>query len=272
MNSLFEVLKKIEKAYGDPKRAREQHAEGEENLDEFTRLKRKIARDLKEIRQEIKERNDLLGTNENNTSTVKMGAQIRSRLAGVTADHQALDAIVKKEQLKIEKRKAKGKEVPEVRIKKMEKQADMVDNCKQHIDECKLQEKSSYIGDNTLLYLDKGKESTISKLPDIDDEGFQTLIRNNDVIDRKLELISQGMVVLNQMGNEISNQVDVQIGLTGNMGMQMDRAQATLDTLNQRLKDQLKSVRKADKFILDVVLIVVLLGIIGYIYNVVTNK
>jgi len=33
MNSLFEVLNKIEKAYGDPKRAREQQREGEENLD-----------------------------------------------------------------------------------------------------------------------------------------------------------------------------------------------------------------------------------------------
>jgi len=274
MNSLFEVLNKIEKAYGDPKRAREQQREGEENLDEFTKLKRKIARDLKDIRKEIKERNDLLGETGNNTTSVKMGAQIRTKLAGVVADQQALDGIVKKEQMKIEKKKSKGKEVPEEGIKKMEKQADIVENCRKHIEECKLQEKSGYIRDNTLLFMDngKGKEPTITELPNIDDDGFQTLLRNNDVIDRKLELVSQGVTVLGQMAHEISNQIDVQTQLTGELNTQVDRAQATLDSLNQRLKDQLKSVRKADKFILDVILIVVLLGIIGYIYNVVTNK
>jgi len=87
-------------------------------LDEFSRVKKQIAQDLKETRKEIEERNELLSKTENNTATVKMSSHIRNRLKSIIVETEQLKAILEKEKEKLEKKKAKGKSVPEEKEKR----------------------------------------------------------------------------------------------------------------------------------------------------------
>lgn len=52
MNSLIEKLQVIEQTCSD-KRNKKQILEDEKKLDDFTRLKKKISRDIKDVRQVI---------------------------------------------------------------------------------------------------------------------------------------------------------------------------------------------------------------------------
>lgn len=52
----------------------------------------------------------------------------------------------------------------------------------------------------------------------------------------------------------------------------MDGANEHLHNLNRKMKSALKEVRSADRFIVDFILIVVILGIATYCYNMFTGN
>jgi len=54
---------------------------------------------------------------------------------------------------------------------------------------------------------------------------------------------------------------------TPSLLLQVDGANDHLHNLNRKMKNALKEVRSADRFILDFILIVIVLGIATYIYN-----
>lgn len=53
---------------------------------------------------------------------------------------------------------------------------------------------------------------------------------------------------------------------------QVDGANEHLHNLNRKMKNALKEVRSADRFIIDFILIVVILGIATYCYNMFTGR
>lgn len=53
---------------------------------------------------------------------------------------------------------------------------------------------------------------------------------------------------------------------------QVDGANEHLHNLNRKMKNALKEVRSADRFIIDFILIVIILGIATYCYNMFTGK
>jgi len=265
-------LEKIHQTYGDGKMPTA-GAQTDEKVDEFTATKRRIAKQLKQVREEITTRNELLDGRGNDVSTVKMSAQIRSKIKEISNEQQQLEAFIQKENEKIEKKKAAGKEVKEERITANERRVEVAELCKKHIEECKLLERSGFIKDNNLLYVDDNRSNpTISKLPDIDEEGFQLLKRNDAVIDAQLTVLEGGVGVLKNMAIDIGRELDTHTVLVAELDRDMDAAQSHLNELNVRLKKTLTSVRKGDRFIIDLILLIILLGLIGYIYNVVQKQ
>jgi hypothetical protein len=104
MNSLIQRLEYIEEKCGDKKKGKKK--EEEKELDEFTRLRKKIAREVKAVREQISSRNELLGETENNQATVKLSVDIRSKIRDVKKEVELLSNLQKKEQSKFEDKKS----------------------------------------------------------------------------------------------------------------------------------------------------------------------
>jgi len=269
------ILYKIQEqtADVDPKKKKKQEEE-EKNMDEFTRLKKQISRDIKDARNRIQERNELLGKTDNNTTTVKMSGDIRNRLKQIQADALTLQSLQQDQASKLEKKKAKGKEVDPKLEEEVKFRAELVDLAFKHIEECKQFEKQGYKTNNGLSGYDDGKElpkPTITELPDIDNEDFQKLRQNDRLIDEKLDVVSQGVGVLKDMANHFTNEIEMQEVLIAENDRQVDKTQAQLDNLNTRLKNTLEKVRSCDRFVLDIILIIIILGIGAYVYKMVAG-
>jgi predicted nucleic acid-binding Zn-ribbon protein len=269
MNSLIEKLQVIEQACGD-KRNKKQILEDEKKLDDFTRLKKKISRDIKDVRQQIEERNQLLGTTSNNLATVKMSTSIRQKLKEIQKDTETLNNLQKTEQEKIEKKKMKGKEIDPKVEEGVKIKAEIVELCYKHIEECKNLERSG-LGQTTINFEGSvkvdGSKPLLTELPDIDDEGFQLLRKTDMEIDQKLDQVGEGVQVLKNMATEMGKEVELQTVMISELDHKVDKVNVQLENLNKRLKKALTSVRKADRFIIDFILLVVLLALVGYIYN-----
>jgi len=275
MQGLIKTLEAIEDKCNDKKRKeREKKEEDLAKLDEFTRMKKKIAHELSETRKEIEERNALLEKTENNAATVKMSSHIRNKLKAIFVDTEQLKAIVEKEKEKIEKKKSKGKSVPEEKEKEIVTREEITELCFKHIEECKHLERAGTVAKGS-VFVDNSKPSgsAPSELPDIpDDEGFVQLRKKDAIIEKKLEKVGEGVLVLRDMANEMGKEIDKQGVMLDNLDKSMNKTQATLDNLNKRLKAQLAKVRTADRFIIDIILLIIVLAIGLYIYNLARNK
>jgi len=272
LDNLIQRLEYVHDKCRDPKDRKKQEQD-EANMDEFTRLKKEIAKEIKETRAAIEERNELLGETENTVATAKMSSSIRTRLRNIEGDIEKLKEIQKKQVDKIEKKKAKNKNVTEEEVKESEYRTEIVDLCQKHIAECYHLEKSRFGNVQNTFFegYTKKDEVVISSLPDIDDDDFRMLKQNDQKIDAQLEIIKQGVGVLGEMANEMGKEIELQGVMINELTDRVDETQATLNNLNKRLKKTLEKVRKGDRFCIDIILLIVVLALGGYIYNVVKN-
>jgi len=269
MNELMGKLQVIRDNCEDPslKKAKKQE---EKNLDDWARLKKQIAKDTREIRKEIEERNALLGKSGNNAATVRMSSEIRGKLKKIRKDIETMEGMVQKLEQKVEKKKEKGKDIPPQLQQELETKKEVVKLCYDHLSECKQLESQGF--GHTSNPLGGGPEPpkpTISKLPDIDDDGFRELRENDAIIDRKLDDISEGVQILKGMATAYDREIEMQSILIEENEKEVDKTNVQLVNINKRMKNAVQSVRGCDRFVLDFVLIVVILAIGLYIYNLV---
>jgi syntaxin of plants SYP7 len=66
-----------------------------------------------------------------------------------------------------------------------------------------------------------------------------------------------------EMGKEATKQTKM-IEIIGD---KTDKANEQLENLNDRLRKVIQSIRKGDRFVMDIILLCILLGIAGYIYK-----
>jgi len=270
MNELMRKLETISEKCIDDKKKKEKQEE-EKNLDEFTRLKKKISKDIKSVREHINERNELLGKSENNTSTVKMSAEIRGQLKTILKEIDQLKTMVDHDNEKIEKKKAKGKTVSESEEKQFQLRQEIVDLCYKHMEECKRLERTGFQSPQSAMISDEKNDATVTALPDIDAEEFQILRKNDALIDTKLKLVSEGVTVLREMALEMGKEVELQEVMITELDKKVDDVQKNLNQINVRMKKALQNVRRGDRFIIDFILVCVILGIIYYIYTLSKN-
>jgi len=240
----------------------------DKDLDDFTRLRKKIAQEVKDVRLHLEQRNQLLAQDNNNAATVKMSSDVRARIKAIIKDTEQLDTLLKQEKESLEKKKTKGKKVEEGADKELEHRGEIVELCWKHIEECKHVERSGF-GMSTGSTLDsKANEKIITELPDIEgDEGFALLRKNDALIDQKLDIAAEGVRVIKELATEMGKEIQTQGVMMEEIENKVDRTQAHLDNLNRRLKKTLDKVRKGDRFILDFILLVILLALGGFIYN-----
>lgn len=261
MNGLLKRLKKIQDECVVQKGTTTDIPEGE--IDEFTRIKKKIAVQTKNIRQLIKDRDELEKTAPGSVATVEISQNIRTALKEIRVDAAAMDDLQKKEK---ESYMKKNKTNPE-KEQLIEKREEIVELVFSHLDEIKQLDQKRH-GDSFIT----GRKTTdpvITELPDIDDAGFQMLRKNDQVIDGMLDHVIDGVGELREMAEEMGKTAEQQGVMLDDLDIKVDKVNDELENINIRLRKALESVRKGDRFIVDIILLCVLLGLGGYIYSIV---
>lgn len=238
-------------------------AEADDKADEFTRIKRKVAAELAEVRQMIKDRDELELSTAGTRHTVEASHNIRSKIKAIKTDAATLDALQKKERTKYEK---KNKTVPE-KEQQIETREELVGLVFSHIKEVEALNNRKH-GDSSFgSSTTENKDPTITELPNIDDEGFQLLRRNDAKIDQDLDEISGHVTTLKEIALEMGKEAANQGIMLDNLDKKVDDVNDQLENLNTRMRKALESIRKGDRFIVDIILLCILLGIAGYIYS-----
>jgi len=185
----------------------------------------------------------------------------------ISKDVDELKVLGDKQKEKLDKKVEKGKPVTEAETQEVEVRQEIVDLCYKHIDECKHLERQGKGGNAFFDDDKKGVDATITELPDIDDEEFIMLKRTDAQIDQQLDKVAQGVGVLREIATEIGKELELQDVMINELGKKVDDTQAQLNQINIRMKKTLQKVRKGDRFIIDFILVVVVLGIVFYIYQ-----
>jgi len=242
-----------------------QAAMADENADEFTRLKKKLAFNVKNIRQLIHDRDEMENTAPGTVATVELSQKIRQSLKEVRTDAAQLDKLQKDEKTKYIKKNKQNEEVE----KEIEHREEVVGTVFDHIEEIKQLDQKRH-GDSAFSSKPGvPKDPLITSLPDIDDAGFQLLRKNDQVIDGMLENVAAGVNELKEIASEMGKEAEQQGIMLDNLDAKVDRVNDQLENINIRLRKALESVRKGDRFIVDIILLCVLLGLVGYIYSIV---
>jgi len=284
MIELMDKLKKIELEC-DPQAANKKKPK--KATDEFADKKNEIQDELKQIRKDLKERDELMMKSAQSKNSVEAAAKVRSAIIGAREEAEVLSQIQLKQAKKVKKGDAEAiiahrKEVVDLIFKHIEELERLEKARPQQQEETK----NSLFGgkksraqptSESATYTTSGPTSGGFKggsyvpeegglLPEID-EGLRKLEQKNKIIDDQLEEIEGGILMLKHLANTMGNQIEQQNVMIDEITTNAEKANARLRETNTRLKNALDKVRKPDRFIIDCILIIILLAIATYIYE-----
>uniref|UniRef100_I1NA78 t-SNARE coiled-coil homology domain-containing protein n=1 Tax=Glycine max TaxID=3847 RepID=I1NA78_SOYBN len=83
-----------------------------------------------------------------------------------------------------------------------------------------------------------------------------------------LDMIAEGLDTLKNMAHDMNEELDRQVPLMDEIDTKVDRASSDLKNTNVRLRDTVNQLRSSRNFCIDIVLLIIILGIAAYLYNV----
>ncbi|XP_014524271.1 syntaxin-71 isoform X2 [Vigna radiata var. radiata] len=86
--------------------------------------------------------------------------------------------------------------------------------------------------------------------------------------DQGLDVIAEGLDTLKNMAHDMNEELDRQVPLMDEIDTKVDKASSDLKNTNVRLKDTVNQLRSSRNFCIDIVLLIIILGIAAYLYNV----
>lgn len=240
-------------------RKKKEEEEAEANMDDFTRLRKKIAGDIREAKELIHERNVTNQSGESDAVAAKQNNDIRMKFKDIRGDIDQLAKLQRKRQKKVDNQKEPSEE--DVDACKME--AEVVEYAKQHMKELERMER---FGDDLeqagLFQDDDDVEPTVhGGIPDIDDPQFQALIQGDKELDQDLDEILEALKNVRQIAEAMNEELKVQEELVNKVDDSMEKVEERLTTVNASLKKVLKKVRGPRQFCCDICLCCVILGV-----------
>ncbi|KAJ3013290.1 hypothetical protein HKX48_005836, partial [Thoreauomyces humboldtii] len=137
MSSMRDAMKRLQVVYEAcaPEPVADEGADGKK-IDEFTRVRKRIHLDVKAVRQELKEREDMMSTGGTTTESAEKSYRIRVAIRGLKEQSARLVELVGKE----ERRKKKD---PEAQAH-LAQRREILELCQKHIEECENLEKRKF--------------------------------------------------------------------------------------------------------------------------------
>merc|ERR1712154_30208 len=96
---------------------------------------------------------------------------------------------------------------------------------------------------------------------------IQESIQRDKVLDDKLDLIKQGVMQLNAIGQDINEELDKQAVMLDEVEQKMDKVNDKLESRNVQIKKLLDASGGATRWCPVLILLVILLACCGYIYQ-----
>eukprot|EP00158_Paraphelidium_tribonemae_P002089 Partr_v1_DN25113_c0_g1_i2_m76941 putative NA len=282
MTSYGDALKRLQIIYNDTAADAKEKRNAEKNLDEFTRLKKSIHKDAKEVRQLIKDREELLANKPGSKEVAEASHKIRAKLKALRDDAGNLSRIQRQDEKKVKP----GQEAD------IKNKLEIVSLVQKHIEECenlekkrfndKVQsERSALMGGGTSVKIEMtnfggGKPApsagngTDSQLPDIDNDpevtsGLQALAAGNQDLDNDLDQISNAVGQLKEVAINMDSELTKQNGMLDELDKKADKTAAHMDNVNLKMKKAVEGMMKGDKFLVNCVLISIILALAGFI-------
>lgn len=239
---------------------------------------------LKGVREHLKDRDELLETAPNSTETIKKSQEIRQELRSARENANSMREEIVKE---------KKKRIGRIDNAEMEKREEQLDLVWKHIEEVERLEKRRYnrgaagaapasSGQRNQLMnsgrsrvelegapaMDDFHPATNSDLPDFEvQEQLQEFRKRDQQLDQGLDELSQGVRGLKNVANAIGDELVVQTAMLDEIEEKVDGANQHLLSINRKMKDTLGKVKGADRFMMNFILLMVVLGIACYIYS-----
>eukprot|EP00735_Rhodelphis_limneticus_P011157 TRINITY_DN4220_c0_g1::TRINITY_DN4220_c0_g1_i1::g.8033::m.8033 TRINITY_DN4220_c0_g1::TRINITY_DN4220_c0_g1_i1::g.8033 ORF type:complete len:283 (+),score=39.02,sp/Q9SF29/SYP71_ARATH/29.54/7e-23,SNARE/PF05739.14/5.2e+03,SNARE/PF05739.14/9.2e-11,Syntaxin-6_N/PF09177.6/0.12,Syntaxin-6_N/PF09177.6/3.3e+02,DUF948/PF06103.6/6.1e+02,DUF948/PF06103.6/5.9e+02,DUF948/PF06103.6/0.06,NPV_P10/PF05531.7/4.1e+03,NPV_P10/PF05531.7/1.1e+02,NPV_P10/PF05531.7/0.43,Baculo_PEP_C/PF04513.7/2e+02,Baculo_PEP_C/PF04513.7 len=282
MNDLMNRLNRIERECGETKKA---DGDKDDPTDEFIQSKKEIARQIADIRKSIKERDELLGKSAGTKQTVEMSAHIRSQIRAVKDEAMKL-----KQTHQNDLRKKKKDKLPQEAI---EHRNEVIDLAFKHISECEQLEKRRFTdksagpsadsraqlltsaagGGQGKFIMRPATETDLRNIDDIDVvEGLKQIQEKDSQMDQDLDIISEGVGQLMHLARDMNTEINLQSQMVEEITTKVDNTAAHLQNINKKMKETLNKVRGPDRFCVDIILVIILLGICGYLYSMFKNK
>jgi len=273
---LYAKLKEInEQCAPERKQKKLEDEQKERDKDPFNRERKELAEKIKEIRKAIEDR-DALYQKGDRVAGVKAGTRIRQTLMK-EAQKKAEDL----EKLHKERKKLRGTELvtgaSEEKKKADEARQQIIDVMKQHLQELDKAERTIKTATSNDLEISEssevqqGGERKVNVLPDLDDPIFDQVNTNEQLIDKALGVVLDKVQILKQDAIEIGQEIDEQEQVIKQVTEHVDTTFTTLKTVNNQLKETLQQVRSARTFCCDIILCLLILGIAGAIYGLLTR-
>lgn len=283
MDKLLRRVEAIAIATGS-KEGHEDANANDKNVDEFTQLKRDLNLKIREIRNDIKERDEYAssrGGREDKTEIIRKATHIRTEIKDAQDQAKQMREIVMAEEGKMVKNNQDASA-----LQTRYKMCDLIDA---HIAECERWFKglafTSVKGDPTKRDLLKGAklnsemvnptlidvqpptDPTQTELEDIDGiEEWQLQINENEqIIEEKIDQVLAGSYAISQLANQIGNEYQVLSEMDRDVDAQMDKTQANLDSANAQLKKTSAVLNAKRNCCLDITLILLLVACVGFI-------
>ncbi|KAH0788560.1 hypothetical protein GPJ56_007525 [Histomonas meleagridis] len=281
MEKLLRRVEEIGKATGN-KDTPESQGKNNKKVDKFTLKKREINLQIRELRNDIAERDryaNARGTKDDKPEIVRQSTLIRTKLQNVKEEAKAIRDMVIKEEAKYSK---KGKECPN--IENRYKMCDLIDA---HIEECERWFKGlsfvSQKNDPMKAALLKGanfsanlnpelvtfvpQDPTQTELEEIDgiDEWQLQINENEQAIDEKIDQVLEGTEFLKHLAQTMHDEYQVLTVMTDDVDKQMDKTQENLDDANKRLEHTKDALGTKAGCCMDVFLVILLICCVGFI-------
>ncbi|RDY00098.1 Syntaxin-71 [Mucuna pruriens] len=98
--------------------------------------------------------------------------------------------------------------------------------------------------------------------------GFRKEYEMRKMKQASLDMIAEGLDTLKNMAHDMNEELDRQVPLMDEIDTKVDRASSDLKNTNVRLRDTVNQLRSSRNFCIDIVLLIIILGIAAYLYNV----
>ena len=269
-----------------------QKKDPEEGLDDFTKVKKRAAKRIKETRTMLKRRDALFRVNKADPNAVKLSVLIRSQIAEIMSMAEDMQTMYLAEKAKWDKKKQKEKDKAEGMEQLLSNREDIVRLTFLHVQEIEMLERQrseeaeqQSREREQLFELREVAHDTksgsygivdlppLSAFPDLEvQEGFGQQEANEVRINNMLDQVLDGVIDLKELATAMGTQIEQTDVIIDNLDMEVSSANTNVDNLNTRLKGLLMQARSPKQLCVDICAIILFIILVGLLIKVIKDR
>jgi len=247
--------------------------------DKFKEVKQQVQEGIHYIRKKQQERDEKLAKNGGSTAeTIRMAGEIKDKIKEVEKQIGQMNEELRKQQ-------KEKKKYPQAELDAKEK---LYANCREQLGNLQMIEKgtadkaaqniktltelrSDLLTSDNAAEIQAQQRQVDSQLSAEHEAALENFKKKDAELDAVISQIDEGLGNLKDKALVMGEQIDKQGILIKNLEDEVDKTNEQLVTANEKLKKILVQYRAPSKFCMDIILICILLGLGGVMYNMFTS-